>query len=90
MPSPQSHILIMTSRGKQFILRMCCKTPQLPTVSKDDLVEPSLQRSFKNVVSCGANIDVSVVSSGSLRVDCANTASIFWKLNKSFVPCEEL
>jgi hypothetical protein len=63
---------------------MSCKTPQLSAVTENDLVESSLQRSFKNVVSGCSNVDVAVVAAWTLRVDCSNTASVFGKLKKYF------
>jgi hypothetical protein len=54
-------------------------------MSKDDLVKSSLQRSFEDVVTGGADVNVSVVATGTLGVNCPNASSVFGKLKMKVV-----
>jgi hypothetical protein len=69
---------------KQFIFGMSCQTPQLSAMPENHLVESSLQRSFEDVVSGGADVNVSVVATWSLRVDGSDSASVFGKLEREW------
>jgi hypothetical protein len=59
---------------------MCRKSPQLPAMTENDLIEAPLKRSLKDVVARGAHINVAVIAAGSLWVNCANSSRVFGKL----------
>lgn len=80
MPPPESNILVVSRGGKDFVVRMNRQTPQLSTMAEYDLIEPSLQRTFEDVVSRGPHINVSVIPSGTLRIYTANSTYRFWQL----------
>lgn len=80
--SPQSNVFIMTSSCKKLIFRMSCQTPKLSAMSKDNLIKTSLQRSLQNIVFSCSHIDVSIISAGSLWVNCANPPRCFRKLKE--------
>lgn len=82
MSSPESDIFVMSSGGKDFVVRMNRQTPQLSAMTEYDLVESSLQRTFENVVPRGSYINVSVIPSGTLRIYTANSTYRFWQLQR--------
>jgi hypothetical protein len=82
--SPQCDILIVASRSEQFVFRMCCKTPQLPAVTENDLIKATLQRALKDVVARGAHVDVAIVAARPLWVNRANATRILGKLKMKF------
>lgn len=80
MTSPHRNVFVMTSGGEKFILRMSGKAPQLTSMTENDLIKSPLQRSFKDVVPRGADVNVSVVPTGSLRINRSNASSVFGQL----------
>lgn len=59
---------------------MRCQSPQLPSMAENNLVKSSLQGTFKDIVSCGADVNISIVPARPLRVNRANASCILWKL----------
>lgn len=70
----------MTSGGEKFVLRMSGEAPQLSSMTENDLIEPSLQRSFEDIVPRGAHVNVPVVPAGTLRINRSDSSSVLGKL----------
>lgn len=78
VPSPESDILVVAGSGEDLVVRMHGESPELPAMTENNLVESPLQRALEDVVSRRAHVDVTVVSTWSLRINTSYTARGFW------------